>query len=274
MAKKRRGRLCLVLLLLALLGVCGGVMFGQWSAERLELREYTLPQQALPGAGALRIALISDVHNNRELMERCVEMLEKQKPDLIIFAGDLVLSMGRLSRTRGLIKLLRRLGDVAPVYAILGNQDYEELPQVERMLATAGIPLLRNEALDWQAPGGAHLRLVGLGDWNEGDEAPERCLPPKGQAGPPVLLLSHDPESRHLLQEYGWNLMLSGHTHGGQLGIPFTHKPICFRSDMPAGHYVENGRHHVVSRGVGSIYGMRFFCPPEVVLVTIGKKEG
>ncbi len=272
MVNKRR-RLWLTLLLLALVGFCCAVLFGHWSAGRLQLREYALPREALPGAGALSIALISDVHNDREMMERCVELLEKERPDLIIFAGDLVLNSERFTRTRWIIRSLRRLRAVAPTYGILGNQDYEKLKQMERLFATAGVPLLRNEALDWQTPGGNTLRLAGLGDWNEGDEAPERCLS-KGQVNSPVLLLSHDPESRHLLQEYGWNLMLSGHTHGGQLGIPFTQKSICLRSDMPAGHYVENERHHVVSRGVGAIYGMRFFCPPEVVLVTIGKKEG
>ncbi len=261
----------LLLSLLAVIGAGGTWLFGQWSANQLALTHFTLPQSSLPGAGPLRIALISDVHNNREMMARCVEVLEEKKPDLIIFGGDLVLNSERMARTRGIIRLLERLRTVAPTYAILGNQDYESLAQVERICATAGVPLLRNQALDWQTPSGATLRIVGLGDWNEGDEQPARCLPLRGQESGPILLLSHDPESRHLLQDYGWHLMLSGHTHGGQLGIPFTHKPICFRSDMPAGYYAENGRHHCVSRGVGSIYGMRFFCPPELVLLSVGR---
>ncbi len=271
MAKKRRFILSLLLLTALVAGIAAR-LFGGWSAGQLEFTHISLPQEALPGAGPLTIALISDVHNDKELMERCVEAVEKERPDLIIFGGDLVLNSERLSRTRRLINCLRRLKATAPTYAILGNQDYESLRQVERLFATAGVPLLRNEAQTWQTPTGTSLRIVGLGDWNEGDEAPERCMSRPGEANGPTLLLSHDPESRHLLQDYAWNLMLSGHTHGGQLGIPFTHTPICFRSDMPAGHYEENGRHHVVSRGVGSIYGMRFFCPPEMVLVRIGQQ--
>ncbi len=247
-------------------------LFGGWSAEQLEFHHYKLPQEALPGAGALHIALISDVHGDKELLELCAERVEQEKPDLIVLGGDLVLCSEVLMRSRGMVKSLARLRAVAPTYAILGNHDDEKLGQVERVLATAGIPLLRNEAIDWQTPSGATLRLVGLGDWNEADESPAGCLPRRGQMQAPVLLLSHDPESRHVLHEndYDWHLMLSGHTHGGQLGLPFTHTPICFRSDMPAGHYTEHGRHHIVTRGVGSIYNMRFFCPPEMLFIHVG----
>ncbi len=275
MSKKRRLRFWLLLLLfLMAVGGLAARLFGLWSAQQLEFNTHSLPQAALPGAGPLNIALISDVHNDKDLLELCVQQVEKEKPDLIVFAGDLALVSERFTRTRTFVNQLRRLRAVAPTYAILGNQDYEKLEQVERMLATAGVPLLRNEGLNWQTPSGATLRIVGLGDWNEGDEAPERCLTPRGQEEGPVLLLSHDPESRHLLQSYGWNLMLSGHTHGGQLGVPFTHKPICFRSSMPAGVYQEKGRYHVVTRGVASIYDMRFFCPPEMVMVKVGGEEG
>lgn len=90
----------------------------------------------------------------------------------------------------------------------------------------------------------------------------------------PVLLLSHDPESRELLADYHWHLMLSGHTHGGQLGVPFTEprRFISLRSDMPAGLYsFDRGRRIFVTRGVGSTMGMRFFCPPEVNIIDIGR---
>ncbi len=259
------------LLLLAFLACYWGAkLYGTWSAQQLQVNHCTLPQEALPGTGPLRIAFLSDVHADTDLLEKCVEAVEAERPDLIVFGGDLGVATQRFSRSRKMIELLRLLPAVAPTYAIFGNQDYEMQPQVERVLATAGIRLLRNEGIDWQAPNGAPLRLVGLGDWNEGDENPARCMAPAGQEERPVLLLSHDPESRHLLQEYDWDLMLAGHTHGGQLGNPFTGACISFRSDMPGGTYEENGRHIFVTRGVGSILGMRFFCPPEMNFIQIG----
>ncbi len=259
-----------VLALVACVGFMGVTKFGEWGARQLEFNTVRLPAEALPGAGPLRIALLADVHNDDELMEACVEKVEAEKPDLIIFGGDLSTAGERFKRTRWATEAFRRLVAVAPVYAILGNHDYEKQEQVERVLATAGVRLLRNEAVDWKTPSGSTLRIVGLGDWNEGDEAPQFCMKAVGKEDDPVLLLSHDPESRHLLRGYEWQLMLSGHTHGGQIGNPFTGSYISFRSDMPAGLFDdEGGRRVFVTRGVGAIWGMRFFCPPEMNFIEI-----
>lgn len=246
------------------------VSFGEWGAGRLECNTTQLPADALPGAGPLRIALITDVHNNPGMFSEVVEKLRQQKPDLIILGGDLVTADERFRRTRWAVNSMRELTQIAPTYAILGNHDYEKQEQVERVLATAGVPLLRNKSVDWTTPSGAQLRIVGLGDWNEGDERPQDCLRPASQDTTPVLLLSHDPESRWQLEQYDWDLMLSGHNHGGQIGIPFTDIYISFRSSMPAGLFsFAGGRHIFVSRGTGSIKGMRFFCPPEINILEL-----
>lgn len=252
--------------------LCGyGVMkAGEWEAEQLECTLTELPADTLPGCGPLRIAFLADVHNNRLLFNRAIEEIEAAEPDLIIFGGDLVMVDQRFKRTRWVVEGFRRLAKTAPCYAVLGNQDYEKQEQVERVLATAGVTLLRNQAVDWRTPSGATLRIVGLGDALEGDEAPQACMDPAGVEAAPVLLLSHGPDSSALLQDYHWNLMLSGHNHAGQLGNPFTGEYICFRSDMPAGLYdSEGGRRIFVTRGVGSIMGMRFFCRPEVSILDI-----
>lgn len=244
--------------------------FGRWGAEQLECNVAELPAETLPGAGPLRIAFISDVHNNRGMLDEAIGMIEAAKPDLIIFGGDFIAVDERIMRTRKHMDLLRRLKEIAPTYGILGNMDYERLEQVTRIFATAGVPLLRNQAVDWTAPSGKTIRIIGLGEWNEGDEAPDACMKPTGQEELPVLLLSHDPESRHLLDAYDWDLMLSGHVHGGQIGIPFTRHFISFRSDMVSGCYPYGENRHVfVTRGVGATWGMRYFCPPEVSIIDI-----
>lgn len=258
------------LALVALLCKCTAEITGGMWADSLECNTTTLPAEALPGAGALRIALITDLHNVPERMEKVVEELQKQKPDLILFGGDLVTAEERFHRSRWAVAGFRKLTEIAPTYAVLGNHDYEKLDQVERVYATAGVTLLRNRAVDLRTPGGGRLKLVGLGDWNEGDEKPQFCLARKGKEEGAVLLLSHDPESRWLLRDYAWHLMLSGHNHGGQLGIPFTDIYLSFRSSMPAGLFdFEEGRRVLVSRGVGSILDMRFFCTPEINIIEI-----
>lgn len=245
---------------------------GGRGAATLECNTTHLPAEALPGTGPLCIAFVADIHNNPTQLREALAMLQQQKPDLIVLGGDLVNAYERFMRTRWAVSSLQELAALAPTYAILGNHDYEKQEQVERVYHTAGVKLLRNEALDFPTPGGATLRIVGLGDWNEGDEAPQRCMSAAGAETKPVLLLSHDPESRWLLQEYDWDLMLSGHNHGGQLGIPFTDIYLSFRSSMPAGLFdFGKGRRIFVSRGIGSVMNMRFFCPPEVNILRIGE---
>ena len=270
MSGKNKKRILLLLALLTLLGGIGAISYGRWSARQVQSNRVQLPQSTLPGSGPLTIAFFADLHNDAELFSETVAHITAAKPDLIIFGGDIVTAAERFMRTRWAINELRKLRAIAPTYAILGNHDYEKLEQVERVYNTAGITLLRNQALDWTTPGGTTLRIIGLGDWNEGDDTPATCMLPAGQEKHPVLLLSHDPESRWRLRRYDWNLMLSGHTHGGQLGNPFTGDFISLRSSMPAGLFdFESNRRVFVTRGVGSIMNMRFFCPPEVNIIEV-----
>ncbi len=254
----------------AVLAVGGAVAYGNWDAYKLEINTLTLPQGTLPDIDGLRILHFSDLHNNRILLRDALQNIPDLKPDFIFFTGDLITDFERLSRTRELIDLLKSLVAIAPTYAILGNHDTNKLSEVTRLYDSAGIVLLRNEALDLTTPRGNTLRLIGLGDWTEADEHPELCMQPRSVTNrPPVILLSHNPESRHALKNYAWDLMLAGHTHGGQIGNPFTGKPISLRSDMAGGLYEEDNRYVFVSRGVGNIGGLRFFCPPEINLLIV-----
>ncbi len=245
-------------------------IFGRMGANDLQLTYTKIAQADFNSQSTLRVAFFADVHENRELLKESIEHIKKADPDLIVFGGDLVMVGQRMKRTHELIETLRELPKIAPTYAILGNQDMERLPEVQRVLEEAKIQILRNERLDWTAHDGSRITIIGLGDWNEGDMKPDLCMKAPAKEEYPVLLLSHDPESRQFLDNYDWDIMLSGHTHGGQLGVPFSEKYISFRSDMPGGLYpFKNGRKIFVTRGVGSIHGMRFFCPPELSIIDI-----
>ncbi len=267
---KRNKRRYVVVALSLLLCYCCVTHFGGMGAGSIECNSCKIESPSLKSVGGLKIAFFSDIHNNKGALDEAVKIIEKAAPDIIVFGGDLVYAPDRFMRTRWAVEGFRKLTQIAPTYAILGNHDYEKQEQVERVYHAAGVKLLRNEAIEWQTPAGAPLRIVGLGDYNEGDEFPEPCLAFTVEASTPVLLLAHDPESRWNLRSYKWDLMLSGHTHGGQIGIPFTDKCISFRSSTPAGHYrFDNDKHIFVTRGTGAIFGMRFFCPPEVNIITI-----
>ncbi|MBT9450848.1 phosphodiesterase YaeI [Akkermansia glycaniphila] len=253
-----------------LLAAAGTASYGWWEADRLECNVIRLPKGLLPGIPRLRILHLSDMHDDVAMLRRAIDKGIEAKPDFAAFTGDLVTSFTRLARTRSYIEPLKYLAERIPCYACYGNHDMEKLESVERIFQTAGIRILRNESALWTAPDGRTLRIAGIGDWTEGDEDPGKCLQPLSDGTPPqpVIVLSHNPESRFALEDYYWNLMLCGHTHGGQIGIPFTGKYLSFRGDMVAGLYPFDGkcdnRQVFVTRGVGNIGGMRFFCPPEV----------
>lgn len=257
------------LLGLALLG------YGICETGRLECNDVSIPERILPGCKGLRIALLSDVHGNQQLLERAVDMTLAARPDLVVMPGDFFTATQRISRSRHYIAQLRRLSAACPVYASLGNHDIEKLANVQRILERGGVTLLRNESVRFHSDR-LHCDLVitGVGDWLEDDIDADECLAStsaaSGANGPPVLLLCHHPVARKELKDYAWNLMVSGHTHGNQARNPFTGKPFFFRDGdtLTEGYLEENGSAIYVTRGIGT-QGLRFFCPPEINILTV-----
>jgi predicted MPP superfamily phosphohydrolase len=176
---------------------------------------------------------------------------------------------------------LKPLAENAPTFACLGNHDggswaarrrgYEDTTAVRELLAKSGVELLHNTAKpvrikEW------NLTLVGLGDSWAKEIQPQFAfpqLPPSADAT--TLLLSHNPDTKAQLKEFVWDLMLCGHTHGGQLRLPILGTPFAPVEDM---RFVEglhrwHDRWIHITRGVGNLHGVRFNCPPEVSLITL-----
>jgi len=122
---------------------------------------------------------------------------------------------------------------------------------------------------------GGRLRVSGLGDLWTGQNHPARCLTPIGGSGrEPLahLLLNHNPDARVAAMPYQWDLMLCGHTHGGQVGVPWVSErlaPVRDKSHIE-GLRKREGRLIYITRGVGSLYGVRFWCRPQVSLLVVG----
>ena len=170
----------------------------------------------------------------------------------------------------------------APAYACVGNHDggrwavshaggYKDHTTVEKMLAASGIRVLfnQNELVTLKKQ---EIEIVGLGDLWAGNLAPEKVLMTTRKVQRPIIVLSHNPDSKEALAQYDWDLMLCGHTHGGQLKVPFTGStPFAPVRDH---HFVEglhiwNNRHIHITRGVGNLHGLRFNCRPQVSLLII-----
>jgi predicted MPP superfamily phosphohydrolase len=226
---------------------------------------------------SIELIHLSDFHASaavpKSLIERAIEMAIESKPDLICLTGDFVTSAAGFD-AGWYTTVLRRLALKAPTFAVLGNHDggawsasaggFRTTAEVARMVEESGICLLTNRSRKITCHG-AELQLVGLGDlWAREFDAVEAFQ----QTDPkcPTVVLSHNPDSKDELDAYQWNLMLSGHTHGGQVVVPvigLNPAPVVDRRYI-AGLKGWMDRWIHVSRGVGNVGGVRFNCRPEV----------
>jgi predicted MPP superfamily phosphohydrolase len=271
---------------IGVVAVIGGLLVwgftgGQASVQHSHLR--------VPLAGmddslrGLRIVQLSDLHIGNGMegsrLERLVRSANALQPDLLVLTGDLFDSDPAFVEpgARALAALGARLG----VYAVLGNHDaYTGTERVARALSrlAPSITLLRKDLV--RVPAAAPLYVAGIDDpghqWAaRGLDLPEleelaRLRPTDG----PVLLLVHRPELFPQAARLGFPLVLAGHTHGGQLAIPFVGERwnlARILTPYSRGLFRENGSTLYVNRGAG-VAGpsLRIGCPREIATVELG----
>lgn len=247
--------------------------------RRLHLEEVSVPLPALPaGLVGLRVGLLSDLHHEPDrpvaLLARAVELLNAAAPDVILLGGDYVNSSSRdFDRPLALLKELRApLG----VFGILGNHDYWAGGDfLAARLASAGITVLRNEARCVPTPGGAPCWIVGIDSTvrrHDDLEGALACVPRDDFR----LLLAHEPEVADMIARRGLrvDLQLSGHSHGGQVVLPFIGAPLLPR----LGRRYVRGFHPdpsiYTSRGLGTVPPyLRFNSPAEVAVLTLTQAD-
>jgi predicted MPP superfamily phosphohydrolase len=280
----------------ALIGT-GAYAFGLEPAFRLQVQRYELVPPAWPAGFKLTIAVIADIHVGDPYMpvsrvEEIVERTNALGPDVIVLLGDYVAGHRFMTRQIGMAEIapvLARLEAPLGVYSILGNHDWwDDLTAqrerkgpiiAARALREAGIPVLENEVVRltkegqsfWIAGLGDQLAyLRGRGRFDGVDDLPGTLA--KVNDAAPVILLAHEPDIFPKIPERV-ALTLSGHTHGGQVRL-FGYSPMVpskYGNRYAYGHVVEDGRHLIVSGGLGtSILPVRFGVPPEICLIALG----
>lgn len=232
-----------------------------------------MPNLPAPFRGTT-VALLADVHHGPSVpmgyIRSVVEMTNALKPDLIALAGDYVhRSSGYIAP--GIAELGKLRGRIGR-FAVRGNHDNRDFAPITRAaLADAGLPDLNNTGA-WIERRGARLRIGGVGDfWTDGQNL-DAAL---GDAGPDdaTILLSHNSDFVETIRDPRVGLVLSGHTHGGQVVLPGFGAPV-----VPSA-YGQKYLHGLVrgpvaqvfvTRGVGTVTPpVRFLCRPEVGLITL-----
>lgn len=238
---------------------------------------------ALPGLpGELRgrrLVFVTDVHYRsrpgfRELWMAAV--VPRLRPDMIVLGGDLAETR---EGARGFLNMLAGWSAPLGSYFVYGNNElrHQDLRGFAAQLEARGVRVLRNSHL-LGGLGGEYWAVAGVDDANEGEPDVERALrgiPP----GTFTILLSHTPEPFPEAAQRGVALTLSGHTHGGQVRLPWIG---ALWTDTPEtglryqyGYYQEGGGALVLSKGLGvSKLPIRLLARPEVVLVELEQAAG
>ena len=229
-----------------------------------------------------RILHLSDFHASSavpfSLIENAVELGLEAKPDVVCLTGDFVTDATPFDEAE-YARILRRLSMAAPVFASLGNHDggawaasaggLTDTSAVRRLLRAGNIPLLHNRS-EVVRVRHQSIRFAGVGDlWSDGVDG-DRAFA-NVPSDDPAILLAHNPDTKDELADRPWDLMLSGHTHGGQVVLPIVGERFVPIRDKRfiAGLKQWKGRQVYVTRGVGNIDGVRVNCRPEVTVLDL-----
>ena len=255
---------------------------------RLVVTEYRLTPPGWPADFPLNIAVIADPHASEPYMgadrvEEIVETTNGLKPDLVVLLGDFEGNHRFVTKavpSDTWAPLWAQCKAPLGVHSILGNHDWWfHLKRIRASIERAGIPIMENDGVKlthrgrpfWLLGLGDQLaHIVGRGQFRGIDDLPRTLAKVSGDA--PAILLVHEPD---IFVEVPprVSLTLAGHTHGGQVRL-LGYSPVVpsrYGNRFAYGHVVENGRHMIVSGGLGcSMLPVRLGVPPEIVMVRLG----
>lgn len=266
---------------ITLIGLAAGAWGFWWEPASLTVRRETVAVPGWPDAlSGLHVAVLTDLHvgspyrdldNLRKLVERTNELA----PDLVLMPGDFVIQGvlgGTFVHPDAIAPVLARLQAPLGLFAVMGNHDWWMRRPRELVAAfeANGIPLLLDEAVRVDN-GAAPFWVVGIGDFWETPHDIEGALALVTDDAP-VLAFTHNPDIFPDMPARV-NLTIAGHTHGGQVYVPFIGRPVIpseFGERYALGLIREQGRALYVSSGVGtSILPVRFLVPPEVTVLEL-----
>ena len=274
-------------------GLFGSLVYGFSNKYRYQLRRVQMAFEKLPSSfKGLKVVHISDIHSgsftNKHAVKKGVEKIIKEKPDLILFTGDLV--NDRSTEMDNFMDVFKEVKAPLGVYSILGNHDYgdytswdspsEKIANMERLKqvhSALGWRLMLDENTQLER-NGEKIALIGV--QNISGKSGFRSYGDLAKAYKGVdeshfkILMSHDPShwDAEVIKSYqGIDLMLSGHTHGFQFGVEipgFKWSPVQYIYKQWAGHYIQGAQQLYVNRGFGFLaYPGRVGILPEITVI-------
>ena len=243
----------------------------RWLAVRYEQVSFDWLPERLHG---LKILHISDLHGNN-LKKMNLDIWPAVEPlefDLTVITGDLV--VGEMEQIKPHLPYIRRLSGRVPVFYVEGNHEMMFFEEISQLLREAGVTVLANERQIWKIGKYGPVSIIGLRDYNvlllnRLRDAKKLLNAGDGRFN---LILSHEPQIFRHMNKLKLGLLLSGHTHGGQVRLPAL--PTLYAPGQGIfpkygdGWYSEGYNKMYISKGIGvTVFPVRLFNRPEIAVV-------
>ncbi len=267
--------------------VLSSFLYSRFEANWLEITRKKIQISSIQSKNSIKLLHLSDLHFSNTVSLEDIDFALHSgyslSPDLCVMTGDFITSQKSGNELKKMSLTLSKYARKVPTFASLGNHDGGDWSasrggpknslEIENMLRQSGIRLLHNQRESIYLKGNP-ISIAGVGDLWSNTCLPQKCLSKitKESGNTASIVLCHNPDSKELLANYKWDLMLCGHTHGGQLKIPFVNwTPFAPVKDhtMVEGLHNWKGRQIHITRGVGNLWGLRFNCRPEISLLDI-----
>jgi predicted MPP superfamily phosphohydrolase len=260
------------------------------SCNTISTKIYELETPLLAEESCIKIVLIADLHSTIYGKDQTIliDKIQKINPDLIVLSGDIVDDVAPILGTQ---LLLSGIDGIAPIYYVTGNHEYmsHNIEKIREELLSYGVTILSDVYLKIEINNN-EIILAGTEDpdkkiyetpgYNQND-AMEKAFRELDDTSLYKILIAHRPELIENYKKYSFNLVLSGHTHGGQVIIPYIvnglfapHQGIFPK--YARGIYTHENLTHIISRGLSVNPKLpRIFNPPElaVVIIKSNKKQ-
>ena len=261
------------------IGLTGILAYSHLESRWLKTTEIRINSPDIPPSFVnKRIVFIADIHHgpffSLKRVESLVNRINKLEPDIIILGGDYVHREPQYIKP--LFDNFRLLKASLDIYAVLGNHDHWEDAELTRnLMERNGIRICDNQAW-WVKSGNDSIKIGGVGDFWEDEQIIDSTIFDV-DPGNFCILISHNPDYLEQLCTDLIDLSLSGHTHGGQVTLFGFWAPVLstkYGEKYRYGLKKSGNRLIYITSGVGTVTPpVRFFCRPEIVLITFSEKK-
>lgn len=260
--------------------IIGGCLFYAFHIEpyRLTINQFEINPN---NSQQLKVVQFSDIHIKEDFtyqnLDRIVNQINQQDPDIVIFTGDLYDNYANYNDDTNIINQLQKIKANYAKIAIWGNRDYGggASREYENIMTKAGWTILKNQNFDITTDNDKQILITGLDDSILGKvEMPDTDHSHYDYQ----ILLSHEPDTADLFREYSYDLILSGHSHGGQIDIPLlpaisqkAASSTSYASKYTGGMYKLNDKTSLyVNTGIGTTHiSARFGVVPEIAVFKV-----